>query len=178
MILATTFVGGTPAIEAIPTSSIGDTDGDGMPEILDGWNRPLGFIRWPSGYDDPYDLLDNTIPDEFDPFRADFGFTVDAIPPPEPWSLRPLIVSAGTDGDFGISLSSNTVAYNSQSWPLTEMDTGTKTPIGDEQLGRTGTYAFPDPYLRHSAPTPLPGAIVNTEQHADDITNFSAEASL
>ncbi len=29
---------------------IGDTDGDGAPEFLDGWGRPIRFIRWPAGF--------------------------------------------------------------------------------------------------------------------------------
>ncbi|MBX3415518.1 MAG: type II secretion system protein [Pirellulales bacterium] len=29
---------------------IGDTDGDGMPEFIDAWGKPLRWIRWPSGY--------------------------------------------------------------------------------------------------------------------------------
>ena len=28
----------------------GDVDGDGMPEILDAWGRPIAFIRWPAGF--------------------------------------------------------------------------------------------------------------------------------
>ncbi len=31
-------------------SEIGDTDGDGMPEILDAWGKPIAFIRWPAGF--------------------------------------------------------------------------------------------------------------------------------
>ena len=50
--MATSFVGGSPALEAIPSSNIGDTDNDGLREILDGWGNPLGFIRWPVGYSD------------------------------------------------------------------------------------------------------------------------------
>lgn len=29
--------------------NIGDTDNDGMPEFVDGWGRPIKFIRWPVG---------------------------------------------------------------------------------------------------------------------------------
>jgi prepilin-type N-terminal cleavage/methylation domain-containing protein len=31
-------------------SEIGDKDQDGMPEFLDGWGRPIEFIRWAPGY--------------------------------------------------------------------------------------------------------------------------------
>jgi prepilin-type N-terminal cleavage/methylation domain-containing protein len=34
--------------EGLGASGIRDTDGDGMPEIIDGWGRPILFYRWPS----------------------------------------------------------------------------------------------------------------------------------
>ncbi|NND98050.1 MAG: prepilin-type N-terminal cleavage/methylation domain-containing protein, partial [Pirellulaceae bacterium] len=52
LIVSTTFLQGMPAIESIPPTNIGDTDGDGMLEILDAWERPIGFIRWPVDYVD------------------------------------------------------------------------------------------------------------------------------
>lgn len=176
LIMATTFVGGSPAIDAIPASNIGDLDGDGMPEILDGWGRPLGFIRWPAGYVDPTGLTNRSVPDDFDPFQADFGFSVTGQT--APWSIRPLIVSSGSDQEFGIALSSNTVTYNTQTWPLGQMDGGTRTHIGNENKGRTGAYVFPDPFLRHSPPVTLPGAMVNSQVGDDDLTNLASEASL
>lgn len=179
LIMATTFVGGSPAIDAIPASNIGDLDGDGMPEILDGWGRPLGFIRWPAGYVDPTGLTNRNVPDDFDPFQADFGFSVTGQT--APWSIRPLIVSSGSDQEFGIALSSNTVTYNTQTWPTTTMDGGTRTHMGNEGNGRTDPYVFPDPFLRLSPsplPSPLPGEIVNTNAHDDDLINYSLEASL
>ena len=30
--------------------NIGDTDNDGMPEIVDGWGRPIKFLRWAPGF--------------------------------------------------------------------------------------------------------------------------------
>ena len=35
--------------EVIKPDSFLDTDGDGFPEIVDGWNRPIKFLRWPAG---------------------------------------------------------------------------------------------------------------------------------
>lgn len=32
------------------TGDIGDTDSDGLPEFLDGWKRPIEFLRWAPGY--------------------------------------------------------------------------------------------------------------------------------
>ncbi len=175
LIMATSFSNGSPAIDSIPSSNIGDTDGDGMLEILDGWGKPLGFIRWPVGFRDN-DLVNVTIPDDFDLFHVDFGFSVPDVE--MPWSMRPLIVSAGGDDEFGMTLTSNEVAYNYQKWPLTEMDTGATTKVGDEQLGRDPPYMFPDPYLRNDpVPDSLPGTIVDSEQSADNITNYSLAGS-
>ncbi|MEE2843941.1 MAG: type II secretion system protein [Planctomycetota bacterium] len=37
------------ALDFFFPGEIGDTDGDGMLEILDGFNQPLGFLRWAPG---------------------------------------------------------------------------------------------------------------------------------
>ncbi|MEM9657416.1 MAG: prepilin-type N-terminal cleavage/methylation domain-containing protein [Planctomycetota bacterium] len=53
---------------------IGDVDGDGAQEFLDGWGRPISYLRWPAGFVDQSDLMtgdgDNDH-DPFDPFRRD-----------------------------------------------------------------------------------------------------------
>jgi prepilin-type N-terminal cleavage/methylation domain-containing protein len=55
------------AVEQFRSDEIGDFDGDGAPEFLDGWGRPISFIRWPTGFvsvlqkttdQDPPDPLD------------------------------------------------------------------------------------------------------------------------
>jgi len=69
-------------------ADVGDTDEDGAPEFLDGWGRPIRFLRWAPGFvselqpmmvDDPAtsgvdesllrDLLNNH--DPFDPLKVD-----------------------------------------------------------------------------------------------------------
>ncbi len=42
--------GDRSGIEFFQKSEIGDTDGDGMKEILDGWGRPIEFMRWAPGF--------------------------------------------------------------------------------------------------------------------------------
>ena len=37
------------ALDFLLTSEVGDTDGDGMLEVLDGFGKPLGFLRWAPG---------------------------------------------------------------------------------------------------------------------------------
>jgi hypothetical protein len=46
------------AFEALGPGALKDTDGDGLPEVVDGFGRPVGFFRWPTG--DP--LLDASKP--------------------------------------------------------------------------------------------------------------------
>jgi hypothetical protein len=50
LILSTMKDGHKGAINYFSTDEIGDTDGDGMKEILDGWGRPIEFLRWAPGY--------------------------------------------------------------------------------------------------------------------------------
>jgi prepilin-type N-terminal cleavage/methylation domain-containing protein len=50
LILSTIRDGDKAALDYFSADEIGDTDEDGMPEILDGWRTPIEFIRWPAGY--------------------------------------------------------------------------------------------------------------------------------
>ncbi len=57
---------------------IGDVDGDGAPEFVDGWGNAIGWIRWPAGVVSDLQPLnaDGTRPgesdhDPFDPYRRD-----------------------------------------------------------------------------------------------------------
>lgn len=222
LILATSYSAGTPAIDAIPTSNIGDIDGDGMFEILDGWGYPIGFIRWPVGYDDPNGVIDVTTPDEFDLFRSDFYYTISPTPTPSstavlpavnvnagttpaPWAMRPLIISPGEDGEYGItfdpinasgtSFPAYDYASSTWAWPRDAANMG-----AEESQGR-GTSAYPwvDPYLRRfiaandvgvlnrtsatyatDTERRLPGEELTgqfNEVLADNITNFSLQVT-
>ncbi|SMP76795.1 prepilin-type N-terminal cleavage/methylation domain-containing protein [Neorhodopirellula lusitana] len=221
LILATSYSSGTPAIDAIPTSNIGDLDGDGMFEIWDAWGQPIGFIRWPVGYSDPDGIIDYTTADEFDLFRSDFYYTVQTPPAPSstsvlpavnvntgsaiaPWALRPLVISAGEDGDFGIAFNPiddggnplDTFAYSSASW-IWPKDTAN---MGAESQGRgAANYQWCDPYLRRflhdndvsvldrtsatyatDTSRRLPGEELTggpNQALADNITNFSLQVA-
>lgn len=50
LILSTMKDGDKSALDFFTPDEIGDLDGDGMKEILDGFGRPILFIRWPAGY--------------------------------------------------------------------------------------------------------------------------------
>ena len=110
---------------------IGDTDEDGAPEFLDGWGRPLHFIRWPAGFAARSDLMSGDADadhDSNDVFRRDQQNTLRpaiGLYPPNPnlhtanqyllrifvleladpnpaYRLMPLIYSAGADGETDI----------------------------------------------------------------------------
>jgi len=88
-------------------TDVGDVDQDGMPEFIDGWGRPISFIRWAPGY-----LPASALPasakhaaitdlqtgdvdkdhDPFDPLRLDA----------RAYRLMPLIFSTGSDGESDI----------------------------------------------------------------------------
>ncbi len=83
-------------IEQFRASEIGDTDGDGMPEFLDGWGRPISFLRWAPGFIAPLSDLQsgdpNKDPDPLDPRRL----------VRTAYALYPLVFSAGPDGRYGL----------------------------------------------------------------------------
>ena len=87
---------------------IGDVDQDGAPEFIDGWGRPITWIRWAPAFRSS--LQSNVVdlgapdgavwqrtaasdPDPFDLFRSD----------PLAFRLTPAIYSAGSDKEYGIN---------------------------------------------------------------------------
>jgi prepilin-type N-terminal cleavage/methylation domain-containing protein len=43
-------LGSPEAMSQFSPSEIGDVDANGLPEFLDGWGRPIGFLRWAPGF--------------------------------------------------------------------------------------------------------------------------------
>lgn len=95
------------AAEQFSNTEIGDRDGDGLPEFIDGWGHPIKILRWPVGFlpDNTTtpngflvehgaitDLQDVDTPDPFDPTRVAGGY-----------ATFPLIYSAGPDGEYDIN---------------------------------------------------------------------------
>jgi len=108
-------------------SSIGDTDGDGRMEFVDGWGHPLRFYRWPTALVRDIPLTGMIRPDltvaktlitsrlpKLDSDKDDpLGFLDKRLSPAEKLQFRidfhqlntysvPLIVSAGVDGELGL----------------------------------------------------------------------------
>ena len=95
------------AVEQFRSDEIGDVDKDGAPEFLDGWGRPISFIRWPAGFKSVLQSLTATDPpDPVDPL----GVTkqVDGITDP---ALIPLIYSGGPNNSLDIDDSASAGSY-------------------------------------------------------------------
>jgi prepilin-type N-terminal cleavage/methylation domain-containing protein len=111
-------------LEQFNQNEIGDTDGDSLPELIDGWGRPIFFLRWAPGFNrsdiqpninttwnDPVAIAQRieASNNDHDPFDSrnvgnmqwDKGLATPADQPAG-WRLEPLIYSAGPDGQYGL----------------------------------------------------------------------------
>lgn len=85
-------------LEQFRSEEIGDTDGDGAPEFLDAWGKPIIFFRWAPGFVSPVQVNDATNRhDPLDPTRVDGNGFV----------LTPLVVSGGPDRLTGLQVTTN-----------------------------------------------------------------------
>lgn len=178
---------GSSAIELFGKAEIGDTDNDGLNEILDAFNKPICWLRWPSGFSgtvfahpDPLDpalitTLPNgqrrlTIGDEpYDLMGMDPGWGTNF--PPEPLG-KPLVVSGGQDGSLGIRI-------------------GLQGAVKASRNSAAAVFGYPDPWFpRDNAAQRLgsklgvgelsqdgdePAKKVNDS--SDNITNLDADAA-
>ena len=67
-----------------------DTDGDGLLEFIDGWRRPIMFLRWATGFNSPVQPIDDNVRN------------IDTTISDEGHRLVPLVFSAGLDGAYDI----------------------------------------------------------------------------
>ncbi len=139
MILESIQDGDTNGLDYFKESEFGDLDGDGMPEILDGWGRPIRFLRWAPGFIGVRSNLHRRdAPDPLDPLNVRGGRGQSAgTGIYDHFPLYPLVISAGPDEQLDI--------------PFRVDDT-------DEMAAMiTGTAASPvipnDPYIPISSPS-------------------------
>lgn len=78
-------------IEHFRPDEIRDTNGNGMPEFVDGWNNPIKFKRWPVGFQSPTQPIDGKLSSVEE--RVCLGGH----------RLVPLIYSAGLDAEEDIN---------------------------------------------------------------------------
>jgi prepilin-type N-terminal cleavage/methylation domain-containing protein len=94
-------------------TEISDTDDDQMPEIIDGWGKPITFLRWAPGFvsDKQPDIstipVEDRTPDPFDPLGTHEKYTAAQGAAVETFPLFPLILSAGPDGEYNLTVSSD-----------------------------------------------------------------------
>lgn len=158
LILSAMRDGDDSALSYFTSSEIGDTDKDGMPEILDGWGQPIVFIRWPAGYtrDNPRQtaLTDQSmlVPDQFDPIKSDPRVSPEnSDPEDDTFALRPLVFSMGRDRSAGIYLTGGSFRYS-------------QTAIPNDPFAHTTPGDPTSPFI---------GEIANQSEAADNITNHS-----
>ena len=86
------------ALEEFRNNETGDTDGDGATEFIDGWGKPIIFLRWAPGFLKPMSPIQvadaDTAHDPLDPMKLDYDAT---DPAKKGYALMPLIVSGGPD---------------------------------------------------------------------------------
>lgn len=168
------------AVEQFRSDEIGDVDGDGLPEFVDGWGRPISFIRWPAGFDKSVVQSPTASgpPDPIDPL----GVT-DATKGFADRSLIPLIYSGGPNNSLDIDTSATAGSYGL----MTSRDvTSTGTPEASWQKSgwiNANSNASPRPDLLTTAwpkgATVLAGSIkpgssngmTNVRAASDNITN-------
>ncbi len=177
-LLVTLGSGDPDIIEQFAPNEIGDTDGDGMPEFHDGWDRPINFLRWAPGFESPLQqwhcqsyvaTADKQYPtgghDPFDPLKlykpsqGDLLFNP-AIPaagqinPP----LFPLIYSPGPDHTSEIQDGGGSPPYRaSQSSPP-------NYPYAQVSGGLLGEWL-------DNPPNPKPSGYKASDESVDNITN-------
>jgi prepilin-type N-terminal cleavage/methylation domain-containing protein len=157
-------------------STIGDTDGDGAPEFLDGWGHPISFLRWAPGFASDVQLnlndLNNT--SVFSATDANVAVAKDHDPfdlfhmEPIAFRLVPLIYSAGRDEATGLFADDGYVAWRNLGGANPTVNTGTNNP----------PYLSPrlTPYIKGSHPanaTDYLGSIdpADTKAATDNIHN-------
>ena len=160
------------AIESFRADEIGDVDGDQCPEILDGWGKPIGFIRCPAGYSLPpvFQNVD-TNPDPFDPMRVSQMLPYPTSSSQTDYGTTPLIFSCGADGALEPQATgpgavtpnyggfAGTPDAVSGGWVSLLISTTVPTPVpSTRRVTRPGTLA--------------PGAASDASAVGDNITNF------
>jgi prepilin-type N-terminal cleavage/methylation domain-containing protein len=171
LILATTNLHNGKAIDNIPADRIRDTDGDGVPEVLDPWEKPYAFIREPIGLRSP--AIKNfrpsganvaerfpVDPDPMDFLVSDVRYEASVASSEWPIYLPPVIISSGRDKAFGLRLTyldddedgtpeSGVSAQYSSS--VVHFEAGTAGPIYPLFTGGgTSLWRYPDPYYNIS----------------------------
>jgi prepilin-type N-terminal cleavage/methylation domain-containing protein len=137
LILASLREGDRTGLDFFTVDEIGDVDKDGMYEILDGWGKPIAFLRWAPGFsispgpdrkwgkagvDDDSNGTTDDLSERGWSGSDDLSVSQRHIPygtrSPDPYdlldsdvrntfALYPLVFSAGPDGDYDTAVDDN-----------------------------------------------------------------------
>jgi hypothetical protein len=155
-----------------PESNIGDTDGDGAPEFIDGWGHPISFLRWAPGFDSDVQLSADklyamsapeqtvAIAGDHDPYDL---FRVDS----NAFRLVPLIYSNGRDETSGIDHEANYVTWRTTAINTMNFD-GTQPLILSPQLT---PYVVGTPPANPAEFFGSPDLVGGTKASTDNINN-------
>lgn len=151
LILGSIELGERNGLDFFKASEIGDTDGDGMLEVLDPWGQPIHFVRWAPGLDSP--LQPTSVVDPFDPLKTDPRYG-DADATNDPFPLIPYIVSGGRDKAIDLVLDDST----------TPLRYSTTAERNDPYVPLTGGVYIGDP---------LPAADGGQDRWIDNVHNHA-----
>ena len=146
LIISVSSDGTRNALEFFRESEFGDFDADGMREILDGWGKPIEFLRWAPGLRSIIQDGDADHPDPFDPRRIYNNN----------FSLYPYIYSPGPDGEYDtVSDASTAMRYSTimpPNNPYTVPSSGSLIGTQEDTNG-DGTNNFVDNIHNHLVET-------------------------
>ena len=161
-------------VDSFRADEIGDVDEDGRPEVLDGWGKPIGFIRWPVGFDSPLLQQDaNTNPDPFDPMRRSALFAYPGSTSQTDYGVMPLIFSCGPDGAIdepikeGVGKTPNYGGYAGAS----DATGSSLAMLGLSNASMTVSVVIPSNRAVLPGKSDRPGAAVDSSAR-DNITNY------
>lgn len=133
-------VADTDVILHFRTDEVQDTDGNGLPEFVDGWGRPIYFKRWAIGFNSPVQPIDG-LRNSIDESLSLNGHR-----------LVPLIFSTGVDGEADIE--SGTLPGNEARYAKCLYD-----PFAF--LSNTNAYDNRASHLLMDGVAPIKGAVVS-----------------
>jgi len=132
-----------------------DTNGNQLLEFVDGWNRPIAFRRWPTGFASPIQPVDGT------------NRNIDALISDRGHRLVPLIFSAGPDGAYDVVSDVPDRSGNPLSYTKVSFDPFALSPTAPAQ---------PPLGLQPQSP-PLNGSVVLVPRQASATSPMTFEAS-
>jgi hypothetical protein len=138
-----------------PESSIGDTDGDGALEFIDGWGHPIEFLRWAPGFESDIQTNANELENPPAPTTPAAAWSNAGAADHDPFDLYhaqpvafrlvPLIYSAGRDEASGLYNYPNFLIWKNPSVADPTISAGAFAPPLNP-YGRGGA-SFPPQYL-------------------------------